>query len=100
MAISLTKTLQSVSYTFYIRTTVQQHIPGAMVVTIEKFYQSLGHYNDSFVPIIEKQHVITAANVLSIMENNYPGNDTIYIPAIEQYLVQAVGYYQGGAVVP
>lgn len=99
MAIRLVKTLQTVNYTLYIKTTVQLLTQESVSVRL-KFYQSQGHYQDDFLPIIEKQVTITADNVLQIMQAFYPGNEQIYTQAIEQYLVQAVGYYQGGAIYP
>ena len=99
MAISLTKTLQGTSYNLHAVTTIPA-VTLDKVIIIVTIYQSAGHRGDSFLPIMSRTQVITARNIVDLINTIYPDQYDTAIQAIESHLVQASGFYQGGTVVP
>lgn len=99
MAISLAKTLQTVSYTLYIVSSIKLISPSSHIQVSQNVYESSGHRTDSFLPIISKTVTITDSTAISaivaLLGPNYPGAITL----AEQYLVDNVAYYSGGTVV-
>lgn len=96
MAIALEKTLQTVSYDLYIKSSVMFLSPTLLVLET-RVYQSEGHYTDGFVPMILRQEVISASATISAFAGNYssvPG-----IAAAEAWFVANVAWYSGGVVV-
>lgn len=98
MAISLAKTLQTVSYTLYI-TTELLFVDVTMVASKQLGYQSSGHHSDNFMPMLQRTEVVTDAAILSVVLPMYISNPSGAIAAYETWLVGNVGYYSGGSVV-
>ena len=101
MPITLAKTLQSVPYTFYITTAARLFDAGgtAFVEIKQKFYQSKSHFDDGFVHIVEKDVKITneqrVATIRLLLRTDYKEA----LSVVENFLVNNVGYYQGGIVI-
>lgn len=98
MPIQLAKTLQTVDYTLYIITDID--LPGSDRVLInQRIYQSKGHFDDDFLPIILKRQVITNQARVNTIRMLIRTNYDEAINAVETFLTANVPYYQGGVVV-
>jgi hypothetical protein len=97
MAINLIKTLQSVQYNLYIKTQVNITHDGSVVI-MQDFFQSKGHYQDDFYPIIRKRQIITnptrVNSIKAALKDDY--NEAVNL--VEAFLIQNVAYYTGGVV--
>lgn len=98
MAITLPKTLQTVSYTLYFTTTVL-YVSATDIGIQCDGYQSSGHHTDNFVPLIQKRVVITNAGVMDSARLNYPFSMATLVGDVEAYLVASDAYFSGGTVV-
>jgi hypothetical protein len=98
MAITLPKTLQTVSYTLYFTTTVL-YVSATDVGVNCDGYQSTGHHTDDFLPMLQKRVVITDAAVMASARMNYPFSMATLVSDVEAYLVASVVYFAGGTVV-
>jgi hypothetical protein len=98
MAITLPKTLQTVSYTLYFTTTVL-YVSATDIGIQCDGYQSTGHHTDNFVPILQKRVVITDADVMTSARANYPFSIDTLVDDVEAYLVADDAYFAGGTVV-
>ncbi len=97
MAIVVSKTLQGVEYMLYFTTEVKQ-TEGDTIRLVLTGYQSEGHFNDDFLPIIQKSPVVKnknrAESVIALYEKNYKEA----VELIESFLVGNVPYFVGGVV--
>lgn len=102
MPIQLSKTLQGVTYLLYITTEIkverqQDNLHSVRVVQL--FYESKGHFDDSFLPIIRKEITITnqqrVNSIIALLRDSY----SEALSVAENFLVNNVAYYQGGTVV-
>jgi len=98
MAITLPKTLQTVSYTLYFTTTVL-YVSATDIGIQCDGYQSTGHHTDNFVPMLQKRVVITDADVMASARANYPFSIGTLVGDVEAYLVADDAYFAGGTVV-
>jgi len=98
MAILLTKTLQTVMYNLYIKTELNIVEQDNRLYLIQNIYQSKGHFDDDFLPIIRRRFNTANPNIIrivrSLMREDFPSA----VLAVETFLVQNVAYYQGGSV--
>lgn len=97
MAISIEKTLQTIAYTFYVKTNVVVFLPSVIVLE-ERVYQSSGHYTDGFVPMIVRRETITDATVIAAFNTSYWSAEATAILAAETYLLTQA-WYTGGSIV-
>ena len=98
MPITLAKELQGVMYSLYILTQIRLHPSETSVDITQVMYQSKGHFDDNFLPIIRREVTITnpqrVNTIKTIIKQDY--KEAIYI--VENFLVSNVGYYDGGVV--
>jgi hypothetical protein len=98
MAITLPKTLQTVSYTLHFTTTVLYVSATDIGVNCDG-YQSTGHYTDGFLPLLQKRVVITDSALMDSARLNYPFAMETLVDDVEAYLVADHAYFAGGTVV-
>lgn len=96
MAIALTKTLQAVEYDFHIVSMVQW-LSATLVVLQAEAYQSEGHYNDGFVPMIVRRETINHAPTAASFGGVY--SSSVGMATAEAWLIANVAWYSGGSVV-
>lgn len=98
MAITLTKTLQGTEYADLYSVCEPMTDIGTLAVFGCKVYQSEGHYNDGFLPLVSKQEVVTDSSTLTTYRSFVPTDMPAAIATIEQYIVTQPGFHQGGTV--
>lgn len=98
MSITLSKTLQSRSYVLYIRSELKLVDRDNSINLIQDIYESKGHYDDGFLPIIRKRLQTNNINIVRIVRSLVTNDLSSAILAVETFLVQNVPYYQGGSV--
>lgn len=96
MPIILRKTLQTVVYDLYIVTDINLTPNGVQL--LQNFFQSKGHFNDDFLPIIRKRLNIQNQNIIRVIRALIGENQKAALLAIENFMVQNIPYYQGGIV--
>lgn len=99
MPIQLTKTLQGQQYTLYIITTVEFIDESRALSVVQNIYQSQGHFDDDFLPIIRKRATVTNNTIVRSIRAVLRENYATAVALIETFLVNNVQYYQGGSVV-
>lgn len=99
MAIELIKTLQGKDYILYIVTNMRLEASTESAIEIhQKIYESKGHFDDGFVPIILKNVVVTNQQRVNTIKLLLGQNYDEAISVVENFLVNNVAYYQGGTV--
>jgi hypothetical protein len=98
MPITTTKTLHGVEYVGLYSTIEPIADIGSLAVFDCKVYQTVGHYQDGFLPIIFKREVITNQPALMAYRSLSPTDYPAAIAAIEAYIVGQAGFHQGGVV--
>jgi hypothetical protein len=98
MAITITKTLHGVEYANLYSTVEPLADIGSLAVFQCRVYQTLGHYQDGFLPIIAKQEVITNQPALMAYRSLALTDQAAAIAAIEAYIIAQPGFHQGGVV--
>lgn len=97
MAITLDKTLQGNDYALHFISSVS--VVNASLVLVDMLgYTSIGHYNDSFVPMVKKVEQITDPTFLASYNSVVYTNQTAAQTLLENYIVQNIPYYAGGVV--
>jgi hypothetical protein len=100
MPISLPKVLQGTSYTLYIITEIGLFLTPVESIRIkQRFYQSKGHYDDGFVPIILKEVTVTNQQRVNTIKLLLRENYAEALSVAENFLVNNVPYYEGGTVI-
>jgi hypothetical protein len=99
MAITITKTLQTVLYTGLYFTTTVAYVSTTDIGVQCDGYQTTGHHTDMFLPIIQRRVVITDAAVMTSARLNYPFGMATLVGDVEAYLVVSDAFFTGGTVV-
>lgn len=99
MAITITKTLQTVLYTGLYFTTTVAYVSATDIGVTCDGYQTTGHHTDMFLPIIQRRVVITDATVMDSARLNYPFTMDTLVDDVEDYLVASDAFFTGGTVV-
>lgn len=103
MPILITKTLQGELYNLYILTEFSLNQRRESVDLRLKIYRSKGHFQDEFLPIIQKQFTITNRQfiraITAVIDNN-GGSYDIVLNIIETELVSRFAYLNGAVVEP
>lgn len=100
MAIQLSKTLQGTTYTLYIITQLALRQGEQETIRVaQDFYESKGHFDDDFLPIIRKEVTVTNQQRVNSIKLLLRENYAEALSVAENFLVNNVAYYQGGTVV-
>jgi hypothetical protein len=66
---------------------------------MQEIYQSVGHYNDDFTPMIHRELNIANTDAVVAITALLSSNYNAAVTAAEQYLIGADEYYTGGEIV-
>lgn len=100
MPIVLNKTLQGKTYTLYIISSARlQGSEGVAVEIQQTIYESKGHFDDGFLPIIKRDVLVTNQQRVNTIKTLLRQDYEEAISIIENFLVNNVPYYQGGSIV-
>jgi hypothetical protein len=96
MAITITKTLQSVEYADLYFVTSILYSSATLVAVALDGYETVGHYTDGFLPIIRKYATVTGGTAASA-HANWPSAIPTAIGIIENVLNDS-GFFENGVV--
>ena len=102
MPILLTKTLQGTEYDLYVLVMDLMPITDMNIISVTvKFWESQGHYEDYFLPMLMKGEMIygDSSTDLPILDSSGILDYMANYNYVEQYLVDMIEYYSGGIII-
>lgn len=97
MAIILRKILHEQVYMLYIKTEIALTAQDNIRV-VQKIYESKGHFDDEFVPIIVRAVVVSNPQRVNTIKLLLKASYAEAVSVVENFLVNNAPYYTGGTL--
>jgi len=97
MAIILHKILQDQVFDLYMKTEIALTNQNNVRV-VQKVYESKGHFEDDFLPIILKSTVVSNAQRVNTIKLLLANDYEEAVSVVENFLVNNIPYYNGGVL--